>query len=80
MDNQVRARAHKRNIGIFNEAASRAFPNAGSCYYEQVYVLLLSWEDDKLGVIEEIKKLHRVFEKLYGYSVESWLIPSEESH
>jgi hypothetical protein len=63
-----------------SRAASKAFPNAQSCYYEQVHVLLLSWKDDNLGVIKEIRTLHRIFEKLYGYTTESWLIPSKESH
>ena len=46
--------------------------------YSAVYVLLLSWEDDDLGVISEIKDLAFTFENAYGFQVERYLIPSEE--
>jgi hypothetical protein len=41
-------------------------------------VLLLSWNDDNLGVAREIRALQRVFGKLYGYNTDSWLIPSDD--
>lgn len=46
--------------------------------YSAVYVLLLSWEDDDLGVISEIKDLAFTFENAYGFQVEEYLIPSKE--
>ena len=44
--------------------------------YSAVYVLLLSWEHDDLGVISEINHLAVTFEKAYGFQVERYLIPS----
>ena len=46
--------------------------------YSAVYVLLLSWEHDDLGVIREIDDLTVTFEKAYGFQVKKYLIPSEE--
>ncbi len=36
---------------VLNKAAAAAFPRSGPCRYCDVYVLLLSWEDDDLGVV-----------------------------
>lgn len=62
------------------EAAQCAFPNAGRSRYSAVNVLLLSWEEDDLEVITEVDRLHRVFEKLYGFSADQWSIPSSDAH
>lgn len=48
--------------------------------YLAVNVLLLSWEDDDLGVETEIVRLAEVLQTLYRYSVEAWKIPSMKSH
>ena len=39
---------------ILNSASSAAFPNNGASRYKEVHVLLLSWEDDNLGVSLEV--------------------------
>jgi hypothetical protein len=41
-----------------------------------VQVLLLSWEDDDLGVTKEVAELQNVFEDLYHYHVQVYRIPS----
>ena len=63
------------NISIQN-----FFPNDGY-RYKQVHCLLLSWEADDLGVIDEVKELADVFKDLYGYhSVQRWRIPTQRSY
>ena len=52
------------------------FPNS-KYRYKEVHVLLLSWEDDDLGVVDEVAELEDVFRKDYGcQTVERWEIPS----
>ena len=46
--------------------------------YAAVYVLLLSWENDDLGVRTEIDQLASVFGEAYGFWVERSLIPDRE--
>jgi len=43
--------------------------------YLQVSVLLIKWEEDDLGVDEEIDELRDLLTRFFRYSVESWLIP-----
>ncbi|KAL8769009.1 MAG: hypothetical protein Q9209_004926 [Squamulea sp. 1 TL-2023] len=75
---------HVKDVGtlgkVLNNAAAAAFPRSGSSRYCDVYVLLLSWEDDDLGVVSEIDDLEAVFRDIYGYRVERWKIPSSTSH
>ncbi|KAL8984455.1 MAG: hypothetical protein Q9205_001594, partial [Flavoplaca limonia] len=65
---------------VLNNAAAAAFPRSNTCRYCDVCVLLLSWENDDLGVAVEIDDLETVFRDLYGYRVERWKIPSTKSH
>ncbi|KAL9629023.1 MAG: hypothetical protein Q9204_005515 [Flavoplaca sp. TL-2023a] len=65
---------------VLNNAAAAAFPRSKTCRYCDVCVLLLSWEDDDLGVAVEIDDLETVFRDIYGYRVERWKIPSTTSH
>ena len=46
--------------------------------YSAVYVLLLSWEHDDLGVESEIDDLAIAFGEAYGFQVERYRIPNEE--
>ena len=46
--------------------------------YAAVYVLLLSWENDDLGVCTEIDQLAAVFGQAYDFWVERSLIPDKE--
>ena len=63
-------------------AANGAFPNrgVGTSRYKGAHVLLLSWEEDSLGVIKEIQELEDVFRNDYHYDTEEWRIPSVRSH
>ena len=38
--------------------------------------MLISWEDDDLGVAKEVEELQNVFDSLYHYDVEVYQIPS----
>jgi hypothetical protein len=40
---------------------------------------LIRWEEDELQVENEVNELHYVFDKLYGFNTEIWLIPSSAS-
>ncbi|KAL8791586.1 MAG: hypothetical protein Q9195_005850 [Heterodermia aff. obscurata] len=75
---------HVKDIKAFGEvltsAAEAAFPNRGVSRYKEVHALLLSWEDDNLGVVDEVKELGDVFRSLYGFTTETWKIPSKRSH
>ena len=69
---------HVKDLQSFGErvaeAASAAFPNSfgkedaiygrAKCRYEEVHVLLLSWEADDLGVAKEIVELQDVSENI----------------
>ena len=52
------------------------WPRRQHSRYEKTYVLLLSWEEDDLGVFTEIKRLRHVFEDRYHYFVDCYSIPS----
>lgn len=58
------------------------FPGDQISRYTKVDVILLSWadEDPKLPVSLEIDQLAETFISYYGYGVEIWLIPAEDSH
>lgn len=75
---------HVKDIGalglILTSAVTAAFPNRGLSRYKEVHVLLLSWEDDNPGVVNEIGELYEVFRQIYHFEVEGWRIPSERSH
>ena len=64
---------------LLEGAANAAFPRRLSRYRE-VHVLLLSWEDDNLGVVTEVSELRDVFRQVYRYNVEQWRIPSDHSY
>jgi hypothetical protein len=63
-------------------AANAIFPGDQISRYTEVHVILLSWEDEdpNLPVSLEIETLADVFSNLYGFEVEQWLIPSDNSH
>ena len=76
---------HVKDLATFGqtltEAANAAFPTARtSARYKAVHVLLLSWENDDLGVIKEILELDSTLTSIYGYATEQWSIPSRRSH
>lgn len=57
-----------------NRAAKGAFPNARS-KYKSINALLLSWQDDDLGVEKDIEKLKGLLASSYGCHTEQWKIP-----
>ena len=63
---------HIKDLRTFGEdltnATAGAFPK-GKSRYKEVHVLLLSWKDDRLGVMEGINELRSVFNQVSGYSV-----------
>lgn len=64
-----------------DKAASHRNPNSKPLprsKYNNVYVLLLSWADDDLGVIEELEKLNKLFRDTFNFTTRTWTIPSEE--
>jgi hypothetical protein len=61
-----------------NIALNGTFPIHGQSRNSRVGVLLLSFEDDDLNVLEEIEILERVFQSTYGYETDTWSIPVTE--
>lgn len=61
------------------QAANRAFPNRGRSRYKTVNVCLIRWQDDELEVKSELDRLFHVFEELYGFNTQIWLIPERAS-
>lgn len=63
------------------QAVQSCFPNHNRSRYKSVNVCMIRWEQDYLGVASEVTALSAVFEKQYGFNVETWEIPaSEKSH
>jgi hypothetical protein len=58
------------------EAVDAAWPTRGHNQYSRVYVLMLYWEEDDLGVAEEVWALQNIFMTSYYYSVRVFEIPS----
>jgi hypothetical protein len=50
-----------------------------SPYYNSATVLALSWEEDDLGVIREIRQLSTLFRELLNFEFRRFIIPSERS-
>lgn len=56
-----------------------SFP-AKDCSYPAVYVVLVRWVEDDLGVQSEITKLRCIFECQFNFEVEEWYIPTSEPY
>ena len=61
-----------------NRAAKTVLPRS-SRRYREVVVLLLRWQDDDLGTETEVSDLEYVFQDMYHYRTERFLIPSSDS-
>ena len=74
---------HVKDLASFgdslNDAASAAFPT-GKSRYREVHALFLNWEQDNLGVINEILELQHAFQIHYNYDTQEWRIPSAHSY
>jgi hypothetical protein len=72
---------HVPNVETFASDLRRAVDAVWSTRnegrYAQVHVLLLSWEDDSLGVRKESQELRTVFTTFYNFEVEDYEIPSD---
>lgn len=75
---------HIKDLETFGEtltrAAAAAFPNQGKTRYRNVYVLLLCWEEDNLGVAVELQELDEVLSQTYHFQTQAWRIPSANAH
>lgn len=73
---------HLHSIDQFAEdlsaALSAAWPTRHESRYRDVQVLILSWEDDDLGVSKEIDDLRSTFLHLFHYGVTEWKIPQHK--
>ncbi|KUJ17234.1 uncharacterized protein LY89DRAFT_685147 [Mollisia scopiformis] len=56
-------------------AVDAAWPTRKRSRYGKAHVLLLSWEDDNLGVNREMHRLEYVFSNLYRFDVQCFKIP-----
>lgn len=78
-DQNIIKNAHIENVQQFSKDLSAAvqaiWPTRHESRYSDVQVLILSWEDDDLGVYKEIDELKRTFRELYKYKVSEWTIP-----
>ena len=61
-----------------NRAAKTVLPRS-SRRYREVAVLLLQWQDDDLGTETEVNDLECLFQDMYHYRTERFLIPSSDS-
>jgi hypothetical protein len=70
---------HIPNIQKFaddlQEAVNAAWPDRHHNRYSEAHVLLLSWEDDNLGVDRDIRELGQVFSRIYRFHVHEFRIP-----
>ncbi|KAH7369692.1 hypothetical protein BKA65DRAFT_470949 [Rhexocercosporidium sp. MPI-PUGE-AT-0058] len=74
VDQHIRLEKFDRDLqdGVDALWTSRNYPR-----YKEVRVLLMRWEEDNLGVEEELLRLKTVFSRLYRYDVECFEIPSQ---
>lgn len=61
------------------EALSSVFSDGTKSLYTSVRVLLLSFQDDDLGVEHEVRRLQSVLTDVYAFDTEHWSIPSSRS-
>jgi hypothetical protein len=59
-----------------NTAVNAIWPRRHHTRYKATHVLLLSWEEDDLGVLSETKRLKHVFQDRFNYQVQEYQIPS----
>ncbi|KAK4209563.1 hypothetical protein QBC37DRAFT_450105, partial [Rhypophila decipiens] len=61
------------------EASWKTRQDSSRSRYKAVRALLVSWEDDDLGVAAELRVLSQLLQDVYHYDVEQWKIPSVDS-
>ncbi|KAL8872013.1 MAG: hypothetical protein Q9174_002283 [Haloplaca sp. 1 TL-2023] len=61
-----------------NKATEQKYQSWPTSLYNNVYVLLLKWAGDNLGVIDEVRMLETTFRNRYNFATEIWSIPSED--
>ena len=63
-----------KTLKTFGEYLTAAVTGAflkGPSRYKEVHQLLLSWEENNLGIVTEMLELSKVFQQVYHYEVES---------
>ena len=68
-----------RDLQSALEASWKSRQDVTRSKYKAVKALLVSWEDDDLGVEAEVDVLGQMFEEVYHYDVEKWKIPAVNS-
>ncbi|RDL32056.1 uncharacterized protein BP5553_09458 [Venustampulla echinocandica] len=65
-----------KTVGESLQAAAKAvFPTEKRASYSKVYVLMISWEDDRSSA--DVSRLFGVFRDIYHFETELWRIPDE---
>lgn len=64
----------------FTLPSTRALPRTEDYRYSKVRVLLLSWEEDDLGIAEEVEALAKIFKSAFAFRVEAVKIRSKKPH
>ncbi|KAH6718763.1 hypothetical protein BKA61DRAFT_596219 [Leptodontidium sp. MPI-SDFR-AT-0119] len=74
IDQHIRVEKFARDLqsGVDALWSSRNYPR-----YKEVRVLLMRWQEDNLGVEEELLRLKYVFSHLYRYDVQCFEIPNK---
>jgi hypothetical protein len=79
----LRPAVHYEKFEPFRNAANQAFQGAYPVHLQPrntaAAALLLSWEEDDLGVITEITMLRDKLENAYNIPTETWNIPPRDS-
>jgi len=68
-----------RDLQSAVEASWKTRQDSGCSKYKAVRALLVSWEEDDLGVVAEIDLLGQLLQDVYRYDVRKWRIPSVDS-
>ncbi|KAL8760681.1 MAG: hypothetical protein Q9184_003150 [Pyrenodesmia sp. 2 TL-2023] len=64
-------------VAQINEAIQRGLPNAQEqSKYRKVGVLMMHWSNDDLGTVPLETELATVFDKVYNFEVETYVIPA----
>jgi hypothetical protein len=72
------AEEESRHAALLNDALTQYRPRRQQ-RYSTVNVLLLTWAEDDIGLIDEIDELERVFSEEFRYFVWRYQIPSQRS-
>lgn len=60
-------------VGLISEAVRKGLPTSRN-QYQKVAVLMLHWEHDDIGVVPLEDEMANLFEQLFNYAVERYVI------